>query len=114
MNPESIQKIIDAIEKNGGAGLDALAAHEKALAALNIVGVPVLVVALILVIVFARRRTAHFMSTDENLTALDAMSVFITAISVIIIFFAMLSLPGNIAAYTNPKGAAIKSLIERR
>ena len=119
MNPEAIQKIIDAIEKNGGSGLDALAAYRAASAygdLILLVISPLVLIAAIYGIVRLTKMTEHFPcdSWEERLCFGGLIaSVIIAGLSALILLVGTVMLPNTLAAIKNPRGAAIYELLKK-
>lgn len=119
MNPESIQKIIDSLEKNGGAALDALAAYKSASAWGDLVVTIIAPFLLISLVYNFSRFTKKFEKADydtasEKLYMAGMISTgVIGALTAIVTVVCFIMLPNTIAAIKSPKGAAIHSLLRK-
>ena len=119
MNPESIQKIIDSLEKNGGAALDALASYKVATAYGDLVVTAIAPFVLIVLVYYFSKFTkkfdeADFDSATEKLYIAGMISTgVIGGLTAIVTVACFLLLPNTIAAIKNPKGAAIYSLLKK-
>lgn len=122
MNPESIQKIIDALEKNGGQAIEALGQYQAGVAKgeliLTVIGAPLFVVC---ALVFAKCHSAldnvsclRDGDTEFNLAlAKTFISGAAMAVLGIVILCGFVAIPTNLATLSSPKGAAIQHLLGR-
>lgn len=120
MNPESIQKIIEALERNGGTALDALGGYQQTAAYGDLartILAPVLVV--LLAYVFFRMMAIHDeadrWSKRESLAGVGmTLSAVLGCLALLIFVVGMATLGETIATIKNPKGAAINKLLKGR
>ncbi len=116
MNPEATQKLIEAIEKNGGAALDALAAYQAASAYGDLVVTIIAPFALCVLVYFFVQFHRGFEKASydaENRYMVGMIGTVVVGTIVAIVTVAtLLYLPNTIAAIKNPKGAAIHDLFK--
>lgn len=117
MNPESIQKLIDALEKNGGVVVEGIAANAAIRAWGDLILLPFIITLAVGLSFLAYKLWMKAKEADydkEGRLATGAIvSTMFAAISGIAAVIGVCGIPEDIATIKNPKAAAIRILIDK-
>lgn len=118
MNPEAIQKIVDALEKNGGVVVEGIAANAATKAWGDLFLLPFTIAITVGLVSLARKWWKMKTEAPEGRDGSYELGSIIATIMAVIFFLATMisiySIPSDIATIKNPKGAAIRILLEKR